>query len=162
MEELFDAKGNPPLDPSLLPIFQRYKQENEHWIPDFDLWSYLNLRADIDLAAAFSKLFWPDFVEIDGCVLLALHYERDNFEHWKEHFDGNRSATEAMINHVHIHDLFVNSASRVEYPAELKQYLGKVLLICWRHALEDAFPSRHFVFSIAGPSEPSISFYQAG
>ncbi len=43
MEEIH---GLPPLDTALLPIYQKYKLENESWIPDFDIRSYLNLRAD--------------------------------------------------------------------------------------------------------------------
>src|SRR4051812_33168923 len=31
----------PNLDPSWLPVYQEYKQENESWIPDFNIWSYL-------------------------------------------------------------------------------------------------------------------------
>src|SRR4051794_18306133 len=63
-------QGIPLLETSLLPVYQKYEKENQSWIPDFDIWSYLNLRADFDLAAAFTKLFWPDFVQVDGCVLL--------------------------------------------------------------------------------------------
>jgi len=65
-----EVEGLPPLETSQLPLFQKYKKENESWIPGFDIWSYLSLRADYDLAAAFAKMFWPDFIGVDGCVIL--------------------------------------------------------------------------------------------
>src|SRR5438876_9730226 len=98
-------KGYPRLDTSLLPMFQKYKQENESWMPNFDIWDYLNLRADYDLAVAFSKLFWPDFIEVDGCILLATSYSPENFAHWKESLKGDKRAIETMLNHTHIWDL---------------------------------------------------------
>jgi hypothetical protein len=156
--------SHPYLDNSLLPIFQKYKQENESWIPNFSPWSYLNLRADYDLAAAFSKLFWPDFIEVEDYVLLAENYEQTNFEDWKKRFNGGRHDIEAMINHVHIRDLFLNSPKHVEYPGKLHKYLADVLAICWKHALQEAFPERTFTVSVFDDPVhsygPEITFYQ--
>ena len=163
MVEIVDPQGNPELDLSLLPIFQRYKQENESWIPDFNLWSYLNLRGDHDLAAAFSKLFWPDFTEVDGCVFLAQQYDSETFKGWKERLGGNKSAIEGMINHVHISDLFLNSPKEVKDSKGLDEYIAKILMVCWKHALQEQFPGKQFVFSLDGDYgyTDSISFYQA-
>src|SRR6188508_1376804 len=134
--------SEPQFDTSLLPIYQRYKQENQSWIPNFTPWSYLNLRADYDLAAAFSKLFWPDFVEVDNCVFLAEGYGPANYEDWKIRFSGDRQRIEAMINHTHIRDLFLMSPTDVEYPDRLYEYLADVLATCWHHALQSAFPHK--------------------
>jgi hypothetical protein len=157
--------GNPHLDTSLLPIFQKYKGENESWIPNFSIWSYLNLRADFDLAAAFSKLFWPDLVEADGCVFLSERYQPENFADWKERFNGDQQRIEAMINHVHVWDMFLNSPKDVDYPKQLHQYLAEVLAVCWKHALQEAFPDKKFVVSVFDDPVysygPEITFYQA-
>ncbi len=103
-----DFKGDLELDTSILPIFQQYKQLNKSWLPSFHLWNYLNMRADLDMAAAFTKLFWPDFIEVDGCVLLKIAYSPNSFQSWVEHYHGDTRKVEAMINHVHISDLFLN------------------------------------------------------
>src|SRR5690242_1190213 len=139
-------RGGPPLDPTWLPIFQQWKEEHSSWIEDFDYWDYLNLRGDADLAAAFSKLFWPDFVEVEGCVLLARHYNPENFEHWMQNLEGNRRAVESQVNHTHIADLFLNNHPASDFPRELWDYLGTILLIMWKHALQDAFPDKRFIF----------------
>ena len=42
------------------------------------------MRANSDLAVAFSKLFWPDFVtRLYGCILLAEQYSPEAYERWK-------------------------------------------------------------------------------
>jgi hypothetical protein len=154
--------GLPQFDTDLLPIFQQYKQENQSWIPDFDVWSYLNLRADFDLAAAFAKMFWPDFIEVDGCVFLQRNYSPENFADWMERFEGDRREVESMINHVHIWDLFLNSPKDVEYPEHLYEFLASALMLGWKQALQDTFPDKHFIFTVRHGYSVEISFHQAG
>jgi hypothetical protein len=151
-------RGIPRLDTSLLPVYQKYKKENEAWIPDFDMWSYLNLRGDFDLAAAFTKLFWPDFVEVDGCVLLQRSYSPATFAQWMEKLGGDRREVESVMNHVHISDLFLNPSRDVEYSEALFEFLAHALMRGWKSALRDAFPDKHFVFTLRHGSE--ISFHQ--
>jgi hypothetical protein len=158
---LKDVRGLPPLDTSVLPIFQRYKKDNESWIPDFDTWSYLNLRADFDLAAAFAKLFWPDFVEVDGCVLLQREYSPEAFAELMERYDGDRRAVESLLNHVHITDLFLNSSRDVTYPDELYEFLAQTLIYGWKQVLQDKHPEKRFIFTLRHTPSPEISFHQA-
>jgi hypothetical protein len=156
-----EAIGNPQLVTAMMPVFQQYKQENESWIPDFDTWSYLNLRADADLAAAFTKLFWPDFVEVEGCVLLKRAYSPESFQEWMERFQGDERRVEATMNHVHIWDVFIASFDRQKYPDELYEYLANALIFGWKQALSLAFPDKRFVFTLRHGYGPEISFRQA-
>src|SRR4051812_46438392 len=48
----------------------------------------------------YGELFWPDFEELDGCVLRAGITE-DGYRSFMEHAGGDRRAVEAVINHVH-------------------------------------------------------------
>ncbi len=156
-----EARSQPYLDPSLLPMYQRYKQENASWLSqDFTIWNYLTYRADLEMAVAFSKLFWPDFIEVDGCVLLAEHYSSANFQSWKERYAGEMHRIEAVINHAHVYDLFGNSPADVEYPDELPRYLAEVLAACWRCSLQHAFPARAFVVEVYEGYGPEVTFYQ--
>lgn len=43
--------------------FQQWKKAKGD---DFSLWDYLFGSANIEIAIAFTKLFWPDFVEHEG------------------------------------------------------------------------------------------------
>jgi hypothetical protein len=49
-----EVKADLELDPSILPIFQQYKQVNESWSPGFNLWSYLlTFRSIVDELSEF-------------------------------------------------------------------------------------------------------------
>src|SRR5580658_4025726 len=74
------------------------------------LWTYLNFKGSLQLAYGFSSLFWPDFEEVDGALILAEKYTEESFQNWFQHFHGDLTAIEKMMNHVHIEDLFMNGA----------------------------------------------------
>src|SRR5437588_5460345 len=100
--------GKPKLDDSILPVYNEYKaiKGNE----DLGLWGYLSMRADFDLVAAFSKLFWPDFVEVEGCILLAEAYSPTSFERWRASLHNDRQAIEVTMNETPLEVLFMNSS----------------------------------------------------
>lgn len=148
------------LEVVLLPQYSEWQRLQKE---PFTLWNYIDARSDVELAAAFSKLFYPDFVEIDGQIFLAEQYSENALDQWRQYFDGDKQKVEQMINHVHIIDLFNNNASDV-YKPELYEYLGKVLTVCWNHALQDMFPTKQFVMEYTTDDQeygPTITFYQA-
>jgi hypothetical protein len=161
-------RAEPELDTSILPIYQEYLSS----APGIGLWTYLNMRADYDLAVAFSKLYWPDFVEVDDCVFLAEHFFPNNYAQWWKDLDGDKKRIEAMINLTAIWDLFMNSGAILErsseevdklYSHQLYVYLGEVLVVCWKQALSKAFPNRQFVMDYSDTIQdygPTITFYQ--
>ena len=64
---------------------------------------------NFQLAIAFSRLFWPEFVEHDGCVLYA-DFSLESYRGFFTSCKGNRAAVEGMMNHRHILDLFYHAA----------------------------------------------------
>ncbi len=148
------------LNTKLLTTFVASKLENESWIPDFDIWDYLSLNGDADLAAAFFKMFWPDFVEVNGCVLLRYQYSVEGLAKWLEHFNGNKARVEAMMNHVHMRDLFPNSPKDVDHIEELHEFLAGALILSWKAELSEAFPGRLIVFTLNQGYGPEVSFHQ--
>lgn len=151
---------SPVLNAELLPTFMESKRENESWIPDFDIWDYLSLSANADLAAAFFKLFWPDFVEIDGCIILGHNYSVEGFARWLKHYHGDKAKVEAMVNHVHILDLFPSSPKEDEHKEELHEFLARAFTLSWKAALRAAFPGKRFVFTLTHGYGPEVSFHQ--
>ncbi len=58
-----------PLDQTKMKRFTKWQAE---WAqPDFDLRDFMNFHGNLDLAVAFSGLFWPDIVEVGGCYFRA-------------------------------------------------------------------------------------------
>jgi hypothetical protein len=110
------------------------------------------------LAAAFATLFWPTFVESRGCVLLAERYDEDAFEAWRQSLNGDRRGIEAVVNHVHIWDIFDPDAEGM--PGDVLEALVEVLVGGWEAALKDAFPGRHFrVEVVLDDYGPTLTFF---
>jgi hypothetical protein len=158
--------GKPPLDTSLLPFYQEWKS-NETSGPT-GLWDYLALESNYDLAGAFSKLFWPDFVEVEGCIFLGERYPKLKMapERFKELIRENPPSLEFLVNNVNTAYIFADNGIGIDeqvFPQELFVYLAQVLLVCWKHALAEAFPDRKFEFFYHVEDDlvdPKITFWQ--
>lgn len=153
-------ENNPKFDPKVLSDFKDYASSSDK--SRFGVWDYLNGRADFSLAAAFSKLFYPEFIVVDGCVLLAEHYDPLNFQEWKNKLNGDGKRIESIINHVHVHDLFLRANDRTSDPS-IYEVIGTTMKKCWRCALSEAFPQKKFKITYGTePDEygPTLTFYQ--
>jgi hypothetical protein len=105
--------------------------------------------ADRALAAAFSDLFWPTFVEFRGCVLLQHRYEPVNFERWWEATGGDARQVESVLNHTHIWDLFEGNEVADEAEALFAETLAKT----WRAALREQFPKREMTVYVTNSED---------
>jgi len=152
-------KNNNLFDLTMLHGYKKMKSELGK--PDLRIWEYLNYKADFELAFVFSKLFWPDFMQVDGCILLVEQYDPKSFEMWKQKFNGDCKKIESIINHIHIYDLFLNCETE-GFDITLLENLGQILLKCWGCALRELFPDKQFHFQYSTEPEeygPTISFY---
>ncbi len=99
----------PTYDPALLPGVREIR---ETWtgpgLESMGLWVYNNFRGSMELAYSYASLFWPDFVENDGALILAEHFSDENFAHWKLHLNGDLTRIESIMNLVKIDTLFMN------------------------------------------------------
>jgi hypothetical protein len=111
-------------------------------------------------AISYGKLFWPDFVEHDGCILFA-NFNKDSYEGFMKQTGGNKKAVEAVMNHEHILDLFPNNQ-----PTEKQViYLGRLLKDMWQTKLKRDFPARQISVEFYEqdckyPEDFQITFYQ--
>jgi hypothetical protein len=116
-----------------------------------------------ELAIGYSRLFWPAFVEHDGCVLLA-GFSVESYRGFMDQCGGDRRRVEAVLNHRHVFDHF----SHADGSATAQQivYLGRILKDMWEAKLARDFPSRRFVVSFPeGPYDDivdyEVTFWQA-
>ncbi|MDQ3706733.1 MAG: hypothetical protein M3437_16230 [Chloroflexota bacterium] len=166
-----DVVELPELDTSLLPYYQEWKAEQQT-DRRHGLWYYLFDLANHEIAAAFSKLFWPDFIEVDGLILLAENYPRLGMtpEEFKQTLESNPRSIEFTVNYVSIPYMFRDNGITMEdgvykavFSQQLFDYLARVLLISWKHALKEAYPDKEFVFFYnvdPDGANRKISFYQ--
>ena len=138
----------------------------EHWRQalgkhDMGFWDYLSVRADFELAGAFAKLFWPDFIEVEGYIFLAEHYSEATFRRWQEKTQ-DRGSIELVINEVHIYDLFMADKNTQVHPT-LFAFLRRILADSWECALNSAFSDRQFDFHLGDEPDtygPTLTFCQ--
>ena len=130
-------KTNTSIEVSSLPRLAEWAEADPQLTP----LTWLYAEADIEMAVAFTALFWPELVEQDGSVFLLESFDAEIHAQWKDKLGDDAPAIERMMNHRHVGDL-LPGADRVGF-ANLR-HLGHVLAATWRTRLADAFPERRF------------------
>jgi hypothetical protein len=115
------------------------------------LFDFLSESADAALAVAFSRLYWPVFIEVRGCILIEDKFQEATFLRWWDELDGDCRRIEEVVNHTHLWDLFEDDDSA---SADALKHVADILARTWRCALRDQFPSRAVdVYVLDEPAE---------
>lgn len=149
----------PELDRSIMPDYQKWKAE-EQSVRTQGLWDYLFDEANHEIAAAFSKLFWPEFIEVEGLILLAERYPKLGMtpKEFKKKLKTNPGSIEYTVNHIDISYMYHDFGMKARANAKLYDYLARVLIFSWKHALSVAFPEKEFLCLYE--DEPSTGNYR--
>ncbi|HSS48774.1 MAG TPA: hypothetical protein VLX28_07500 [Thermoanaerobaculia bacterium] len=91
-------------------------------------------------AIGYSFLFWPEFVEFDGCIFFKTGFREENYRGFMTQTGGNRRAVEAVMNHCHICDLFGDP--ELDPTRAQIVFLGRMLKEMWAAKLQRDFPAR--------------------
>lgn len=126
------------LNADQLTDFQQWKKANDN---DFSLWDYLFGSANIEIAIAFTKLFWPDFVEHEGGIFLSEAFDSQIYEQWKIELGNDVAAIEQVMNHQHIDDILPGAENA---STDNLLYLGQALAQMWESRLKSLYPQRRF------------------
>ena len=138
----------------------------EQLIPDLPRWNngngadvsaFLCYIARYDHAIAYATLFWPDFILHDECVFLDPP-DAKTYSNWMVQCKGDRTQVEAVMNHHHIVDIFVNS--EVEPSREIVLHLGRLLKDMWQCKLQASFPERRFKVEFYDDDSDDLLDYQ--
>lgn len=125
-------------------MFQLIPEAQEFdWIPELTPLTWLQHVGSFGQAIAFSDLFWPDFIEFDGCILRADQFDEANYREWLKSTQGDRGAVEAVINHTHLTDLFAHQNYQPTREQVIK--VGYILKEMWQAKLDRDFPGRCYV-----------------
>lgn len=126
--------------------FHRLIPELSLWMSDkaMDVGSWLSCVGNYEHAIAYGDLFWPEFEEHDGCVF-RKPVPRTAYDDWLKSTDGDKDHVQAVMNHVHLLDLFHD----VKSPPTREQivHLGRKLKETWGAKLRHDFPNREIVVS---------------
>jgi hypothetical protein len=114
----------------------------------------------IEHAIAYGELFWPEFVEFDGCVFFggySAESYRESYQGFMEQTCSNKQAVEKVMNHRHILDLFCCPR---EPTREQVVYLGRLLKEMWSAKLQRDFPNKRFVVSFSEERSDDLLDYE--
>lgn len=136
---------------------------------------HLAKRLSVRTGAQLLKLFWPDFVEINGCILAGFQCGGGPIQELKE----GKTETESFINHTHVLDEFRNKATserREEVSEDLdvveETYdvnhpdfadaceLGKQMARMWAMKLKADFPRDRFRVYYTQYDNPIVRFHK--
>ncbi|EFE3929245.1 hypothetical protein JOW62_27880 [Escherichia coli] len=107
-----------------------------------------------------SRLFFPDFIEVNDCVFLSGRYVESNYNDWMEKLK-SKSSVESILNHVNIYDIF--SGKGEEVPDSIFIQIANVLKFSWEVSLAKCFLNKRFVVEASFSDMeygPTLTFYQ--
>ncbi|WP_374718763.1 hypothetical protein [Parageobacillus toebii] len=125
--------------------YMEFKRANNG---DFTWWDYVNVKSDLKTALAFAKFFYPDVLEVEGCLILKDKFSREIFELWKEDCQNDKVCIEKMMNLYQVRDFFHINVDEKEDIEEQIKVLGNVLKVFWTLSLKDRFPERNIVVEV--------------
>ena len=125
--------------------------------------TYIKYEVGLDRAFAVMRLLVPDFIELQGCVLLrgVGNHTPESFQQWWSKLHGDVAAIEDLLNSLPLWDLF----SEVDVSPLGQQALaefGRTLVLTWQAALSNRYPGRRFLVELRdGSTEhgPTVSFH---
>lgn len=131
-------------------------------------------RVTVGTASALLQIFWPDFIEENGCVFAAFHGGVGSARSGE-----CKTETECFVNHTHIMDEFLNKATfrhREQISNELDAIeeiydsshpdfttaceLGKTMARMWAIKLKADFPNEHFRVYYTQYDNPIVRFHK--
>ena len=141
---------------------QKYSQHDTNNFNVFDFISALGSPID---AMMYLKLFWPDFIEVDGMVFLkhvAEELEKDAIYKTLQHFDRDLTKTEKSYNLFEVSVAFGKAAG--ETTEDEDHWLATQIAGMWSCRLKILYPERHFIVEVLEAEETGgeigILFYQ--
>jgi len=141
----------------------RYESWKSAWMNKDELneLSYISNQCNPEDVLLSSKLFFPDFIVDGEGVFLENKYDIDVVRCWLEKFNGDLHATERMINHMHIYDVFDGCSENVD--DRVFEQLAAVIAFSWRLVLREKFSDRNFSVVVSNSDQdygPVVTFFQ--
>ncbi|MEU1374207.1 hypothetical protein ABZ442_11120 [Streptomyces triculaminicus] len=138
--------------------YPKIKSWVDEWGGEVDYVDFVKFNGDLAVLVAFSRILWPRFVEVEGCVLWDRVYEESNFNLWRESLSGDISRIEATLNQVRIWQIVESD----EGDQEALNFIAACVVKSWRASLSADFPEREFeVLVVESEDGPIVTFSSA-
>lgn len=124
----------------------------DHFDGEISLVSYASENVEIHQAVTISMMLWPTFCKIDGCFIWQRSNEEEklvsNVGTWMEQRNGDRSAVESIVNHLHLWDVFDSQGE--DGAEEAIEWMASIFEKSWTCALKDQYPDVSFEVTRTG------------
>lgn len=141
-------------DEDLLAHFREVKCKGQD-SSGFNFFDFLHAHGSPLDALFYSRLFWPEFVEINGMVFLKETIEDDDdrgrLDEALERYDGDKTKTEQSFNLTEIPSLFGKNLAETSDEEDL--VLAERLAEMWQHRLQIIYPNRKFTVQLLSAEE---------
>ncbi|MFJ4780669.1 hypothetical protein [Streptomyces sp. NPDC088762] len=152
-----DLKELPMDDPMEYPGIKSWADE---WGGGVDYVDYVKSNGDLAMLVALSRLLWPRFVEVQGCVLWDRAYEEPNFELWHDSLSGDTRKIEATLNQLRVWQIV--ESEDVEEDWQALKFAADCIVKTWRAALRAEFPERNFDVRVIDSEDGPIVTFSSG
>ncbi|WP_406131654.1 hypothetical protein [Streptomyces sp. NBC_00989] len=132
----------------------------EEWGGGVDYLDYVKGHGDLGMMVAFSRIFWPRFIEVEGCVLWDRAYEESNFKAWRESLSGDIRKIEATLNRLRVWQIV--DSDDVEEDWRAQDFFAACVAKTWGAALSAEFPHRNFDVRVIGSEDGPIVTFSSG
>ncbi|MGY0231453.1 hypothetical protein [Longispora urticae] len=143
--------------PQEYPKIQAWKEE---WGGEVDYVDYIKQNADLAMLSAFSRILWPRFLEVEGCVLWDRAYEDSNFALWRETLDGDIRKIETTLNQLRVWQLV--ASDDVEEDWRALEFIAACVAKSWTAALGAQFPGRAFDVRLVETEDGPVVTFSSG
>ncbi len=130
-----------------------FREWSSGFEPAPDAHAYLSQHLDISSAVIFARLLSPELVLERGCVILKDSYDPENFERWWQTVNGDTVRIEAVLNHLHLWDVFDPDG---EEDGRALESLASLIATSWRRRASEVFPDRAFRVEVIDDYGPTI------
>lgn len=125
----------------LLPTLQIFRTQLGEKISVEDWIAHVGT---IEVALAYTRFFWPPFVQVEDMVFLEAGYKLQSLEDWKVAVGENPADIERHLNHTGLAEMFANPEIQQQLQPEQLHYFGQTLQTLWSLKLQQEFPQRQY------------------
>jgi hypothetical protein len=143
------------MNPLNLPELAEWASASQN--KKFDAKSFILNNLTVAEGVALSMIMWPEFIAYRDGVFLGYAFDPRTADEWFVRLD-TLAAVEAVVNHVHVRDMFPISTDSEE---EAAVFFADVLAKSWRASLALRFPGRSFDVTVSNSPDqygPEVSF----
>ena len=143
-----NAPSNPIADGMDPEDFNNLIPELQDWNEGqgIDAESWIQCIGNFEHAIGYTQLFWPEFVLHRGYIL-RKGFTEENLDGFIGDGSSTRTQVEAVMNHIHIVNLFGVWDPAATPSIEQILYLGRTLREMWEVKLKRDFPDEHLTVS---------------